>query len=203
MTKTCINAKNYKLTVDKVYEIIDEEGEFYTLINDANKAVSYSKALFKNTPKEKTVKVAPPVPVPPPVIITHLEDVNITVNENNDGVYLHIVINDTTTTTQSISIHGSNSSCGILEFNNVQGFTTSIVDRFNGIQNKDFTLDELLTICFEKIFEDKGEDFTYLISIRNDYNNFETLSFVLTELSDASISKVNPNSGHSITSWLL
>lgn len=202
MTKTCINAKNYKLTVGKVYEIIEEEGDFYTLINDANKAVSYSSALFKNTPKEKPVKVAPPVPVPPPVVITHLEDVNITVNHNNN-VYLHIVANNGTTVTSTISVSGSNSSCGIQEFNGVQAFTTSIAQCFNGIQNKDFTFDELLTVCFEKIFEELGENMTYLISVRNDYDHFETLSLVLTALSDTSISKVNPNSGHQITSWLL
>ena len=55
----------------------------------------------------------------------------------------------------------------------------------------------------EKIFEKLGENFTYLISIRNDYDNFETLSLVLTELSDVFITKVNPNSGNQITSWLL
>jgi len=165
--------------------------------------VSYSSALFKNTPKEKPVKVAPPVPVPPPIVITHLEDVNITNTTGDLGVYLHISANNGTTVTSTISISGSNSSCGIREFDGVQDFTLSIAHCFNGIQNKDFTLDELLTVCFEKIFEELGENFTYLISVRNDCQNFETLSLALTELSEASISKVNPNSGHPITSWLL
>lgn len=45
---TCTDGIKFKnLTTDKVYEIIDEKGNFYTVVNDKNVNAKYGKKYFK------------------------------------------------------------------------------------------------------------------------------------------------------------
>lgn len=46
MNLTCKNPKTYSLTKDKEYEVIDENGNFITVMNDKFVAAKYSKDLF-------------------------------------------------------------------------------------------------------------------------------------------------------------
>jgi hypothetical protein len=45
----CKNPKNYNLTLDKEYEVINEDTDMYTIKNDLEKEVNFSKDLFKTT----------------------------------------------------------------------------------------------------------------------------------------------------------
>jgi hypothetical protein len=61
MIKICKNPKNYKLTLNKEYEIEESNGNYVKLINDTGKLVRYDSSLFED------LVVVPPPPPPPPI----------------------------------------------------------------------------------------------------------------------------------------
>lgn len=63
----CINPKNYKLTLDKKYTVVIDEGDTVMIVNDSNKTVRYYKDLFQEIEEEI-------VPEPEPVIIRTEQD---------------------------------------------------------------------------------------------------------------------------------
>ena len=46
MNKICKNAKNYKLTEGKIYEVLLEEDDYIRIINDNGKNVRFHSSLF-------------------------------------------------------------------------------------------------------------------------------------------------------------
>ena len=48
----CTNPKNYKLTLDKKYTVVIDEGETVMIVNDNNKTVRYYKDLFQEVEEE-------------------------------------------------------------------------------------------------------------------------------------------------------
>jgi len=63
----CTNPKNYKLTLDKKYTVVIDEGETVMIINDSNKTVRYYKGLFQEVEEEV-------IPEPEPVIVRTEQD---------------------------------------------------------------------------------------------------------------------------------
>ena len=63
----CTNPKNYKLTLDKKYTVVIDEGETVMIVNDSNKTVRYYKDLFQEVEEEV-------IPEPEPVIVRTEQD---------------------------------------------------------------------------------------------------------------------------------
>ena len=64
----CTNPKNYKLTLNKTYLVVEDEGETVKIINDTNKTVRYYKDLFEEVVEEEAI------PEPEPVIARTEQD---------------------------------------------------------------------------------------------------------------------------------
>lgn len=62
----CVNPKNYKLTLNKKYTVVIDEGETVMIINDNNKTVRYYKDLFEEVEEEI-------IPEPEPEVIPRTE----------------------------------------------------------------------------------------------------------------------------------
>ena len=73
MNKICKNAKNYKLTEGKIYEVLLEEDDYIRIINDNGKNVRFHSSLFEDEPST----------IPIPILRTELDCINSIVYQNN------------------------------------------------------------------------------------------------------------------------
>jgi len=203
----CINPKNYKLTKDNKYLVVENEGETVMIINDNNKTARYYKDLFQEVEEEL-------IPEPEPVIVRTEQDLiasiindglNTTyINFNNQtvviGNYLNILNNE------------NSFSCGIKNVINISNQIDEIYDKiFNEQENFGEDL-ELLTKAlikyhFKNYIKNKSNNNynagIYLMScnINNDGLDEETID-ILNEISDFETEpELNPNSNNEIMLW--
>ena len=134
----CDNSKNYSLTVNNEYIILDETKDFYHIENDKSKIAKYSKELFSK--KELVVPIAPVAPKKPKVIPPHnFEDikksikVSLDIDDDDPSFELEYVNekNVSITYNTSMRFYDSNISCGILQLTNLNGCINDIVTFVN------------------------------------------------------------------------
>ena len=204
----CTNPKNYKLTLDKKYTVVIDEGETVMIVNDSNKTVRYYKDLFQKVEEEI-------VPEPEPVVVRTEQDLinSITsdglkttyVDFNNQIVHIHNYL-------QCLSNENS-FSCGIKNLINIGDQIDEIYEKVSETEN-DYEHDlELLTkavvkhhfknyIKYESNNHHNGG--IYLMSCNttgNDHLDEEVVE-ILIEISDFNTEpELNPNSGNEIVLW--
>lgn len=203
----CTNPKNYKLTLDKKYTVVIDEGETVMIVNDSNKTVRYYKDLFQEVEEEV-------IPEPEPIIVRTEQDL------------IDSIISDVTNTTY---IDFNNQTVVIGNWldilNNENDFSCGV----KNITNIGSQIDDI----YEKVAEtadDAGEDLELLTKavIKHHFNNFikyqsnngynagiylmscningdglddETVD-ILNEISHFNTeSELNPNSGNEIKLW--
>mgnify|MGYP003460632880 CR=1 FL=1 len=203
----CTNPKNYKLTLDKKYTVVIDEGETVMIVNDSNKTVRYYKDLFQKVEEEI-------IPEPEPVVVRTEQDLidsiasdgleTMYVDFNNQIVHIHNHL-------QCLSNENS-FSCGIKNIvhigDQIEGIYESIEETADS-QGEDL---ELLTKAvikhhFNNYIKYCGNnDFNagiYLMScnINGDGLDEEVVN-ILNEISDFNTEpELNPNSGNQIKLW--
>jgi hypothetical protein len=119
----CTNPKNYKLTLDKKYTIVIDEGETVMIVNDNNKTVRYYKDLFTEVEEE--------VIIPEPEVIPRTEQdlIDSITSDGLDTTYIDFD-NETITIHNYLNILNNDIdfSCGIKNITNISGQIDGICD---------------------------------------------------------------------------
>ena len=204
----CTNPKNYKLTLDKKYTVVIDEGETVMIVNDSNKTVRYYKDLFQEVEEEV-------IPEPEPVVIRTEQDLidsivsdglrTTYVDFNNQTIYI---------TNHLQCLNNENSfSCGIKNIVNIgdqiEGIYESIEETADS-QGEDL---ELLTKAvikhhFKNYIKYCGNNGfnagIYLMScnVTGNDNLDDEIVEILDEISDFTTEdELNPNSNNMIKLW--
>lgn len=203
----CVNPKNYKLTLDKNYAIVIDEGETVMIINDSNKTVRYYKDLFKEVEEEI-------IPEPEPVIIRTEQDLIDSITSDSLNITYIDFNNELITINNRLSILNNDDSfsCGVKNVINIGDQIEDIYDIISNTADNAGEDLELLTKTvikchFKNFIKDKSNDNynggIYLIScnINGDGLNEEEVD-ILNEISDFNTEpEINPNSNNEIMLW--
>lgn len=204
----CTNPKHYKLTLDKKYLVIEDEGETILIINDNNKTARYYKDLFEEVEEEV-------IPEPEPVVVRTEQDLidsitsdglNTTYVDFNNQI---VVINNTL----SITSNENAFSCGIKKINNISSQLEEIYDMITETAD---TAEEDLSLLTKAIIKHHFKNFIRVRSV-GDYSGGiflmscnitgdncldEEIVDILNEISDFNTEpENNPNSGNQIKLW--
>lgn len=203
----CVNPKNYKLTLDKKYTVIIDEGETVMIVNDNNKTVRYYKDLFQEVEEEV-------IPEPEPVIVRTEQDlIDSIATDNLNTTYIdfnnqiRIVHNKL-----SILNNPNEFSCGI---KNVVNIKSQGIEICRNVEVDANNMEEDLPLLTKALFNHHIKSFIrsklnsydaglYLLScnVTGDNCLSEETVDVLNEISDFNTQpELNPNSGNQIKLW--
>jgi hypothetical protein len=197
MNKICTNTKNYKLTQGKEYNIIDENDDYYYLVNDSNRTVKYDKSLFGD---------AQPVPVavvpPPPPARTEQDCINsINVHPNGNVTFVDM---DLVNKEMPNNLHVTTSaiSCGVYQMTGISYLMAAILEVVN---EDDGDLPLLIKSLFTKAIQakvDVSNEHLFMLVSTNREDEYEDFYTTLDELSTfGSDWDENPNSNNQIKVW--
>ncbi len=203
----CTNPKNYKLTLDKKYPIVIDEGETVMIVNDSNKTVRYYKDLFVEVEEEV-------IPEPEPVIVRTEQDlIDSITSDGCDTTYIDFN-NETVIIDNELDILNNNDdfSCGIKNIVNIGSQIDEIYDTISETADDAGEDLELLTKAvikyhFKNYIKNKSNNGynagIYLMScnITGGGLDEETVD-ILNNISDFNTEpETNPNSGNQIKLW--
>lgn len=195
MRKICINPKNYKLTQNKEYLIIEEDGDYYRLVNDNGRTVRYDQSLFNDVVEE-----IPVIPPPPPAR-TEQDCIN-SITINGETVSFVDMNNNIVSFNIQLQVTDSAISCGVYEMYRISDLMSAILNRVNQDEQD---LPELIKELFIRSIRYKVEnssDHRYMLLSTNYNDVYEDFYTHLNELSNFSSEwKENPNSGNNIKVW--
>ena len=203
----CVNPKNYRLTLDKKYTVVIDEGETVMIVNDSNKTVRYYKDLFAEVEEEV-------IPEPEPVVVRTEQDLidsitsdglNTTYVDFNNQI---VVINN-----RLQCLNNENSfSCGI---KNIINIGDQIGETYETIADTIEEAQEDLELLTKAVIKQHFKNYVkycgnngfnagiYLMScnINGDGLDEEVVD-ILNEISDFDTEpELNPNSDNQIKLW--
>lgn len=203
MKKVCINPKNYKLTQNNEYEILQQEDGYYLLVNDSNKTVRYYSDLFDDVEVVETI--APPPPPPARTEADVISSLNVTYNNHRCNISYVDLNNQTINfTTEPINVATSSISCGIYQLYNINAIMESIDD------NVDTSEDDLLELRKEIVkrvislfIRNKRGNTRWMLMSTNNDDSYEDYFEVFDSLAQTNLGwENNPNSGNDIKLWV-
>ena len=188
----CVNAKKYKLTVGKTYNInstIDDE--YYEILNDNNKLVKYKKDLF-NVSKSTIADIITSIQINHGIVSLTIDGIDIKIDDclANDGTQI---------------------SCGIQQVYGINNFVESIVEALSPYDRETLINDVLSAIFKTSIIEFGIEDNAAMLLISTNLDNanedgnehFDRIDNLLTPFTKASHIAHNPNSDNTIKLWVI
>ena len=191
----CINPKNYRLTQNGEYEIVEDGVEFVKIINDSGKTVRYSKELFQ----EEVVPVAPP----PPPARTEQDCIN-SIIINNGNIQFNDLNNDIVTINATMTRNSNNGfSCGVVRLEGINRLMERIE---NAVDTSEDDLIDLKKAIFKKAvdYNLRVSPYAFGLISTNQNANYEDYFDVLDEMSSSMTEWVtNPNSSRLIKIWTL
>jgi len=203
----CTNPKNYKLTLDKKYTVVIDEGDTVMIINDSNKSARYYKDLFQEVEEEV-------IPEPEPVIVRTEQDLIDSITSNGTQTTYIDFDNQTVTIGNELSILNNDSdfSCGI---KNVTNIGSQLGGIYEVIEETSEKAEEDLPLLTKAVIKHHFKNYIRYKS-NNGYNggiylmscninggglDEETVA-ILDEISDFNTEpELNPNSGNAIKIW--
>jgi len=205
----CTNPKNYKLTLDKKYTVVIDEGETVMIVNDSNKTVRYYKDLFQEVEEEVVI------PEPEPIVVRTEQDlINSITSDGLKTTYVDFD-NQTVVIGNKLGIlnNSNDFSCGIKNIVNIGSQIDEIYSEIEETANSQGEDLPLLTKAvikhhFKNYIEYKSNNGfnagIYLMSC-NIYGIDgldEEVVDILNEISDFNtVEELNPNSGNEIKLW--
>jgi hypothetical protein len=203
----CVNPKNYKLTLDKKYTVVIDEGETVMIVNDSNKTVRYYKDLFQEVEEEV-------IPEPEPVVARTEQDlINSIAGDGITTTYVDfneqiVVIHNEL----SIQNNDNSFSCGIKNIVNIGAQIEEIYDQLEiavEIAEEDLPLlmkalikYHLKTYIKSKLGNYDAGIFLVSCNITGGSCLDEEVVDILDEISDFNTEpETNPNSGNEIKLW--
>lgn len=203
----CVNPKNYKLTLDKKYTVVIDEGDTVMIVNDSNKTVRYYKDLFGEVEEEI-------IPEPEPVIVRTEQDLIDSIASDGLSTTYIDFNNELVEITNNLSIINNNTdfSCGI---NNITGIGSQIEEIYEFIEETAVQNEEDLPLLTKAIVKHHFKNYIkyksnngmnagiFLMScnINGDGLDEEAVD-ILNEISDFNTKpELNPNSNNEIMLW--
>ena len=221
MNIICINSKNYKLQLNKVYSVVDELNNYYVIVNDAGMIAKYGKTLFEvqqenamdqqnaEFQNEEAVKRG----LTEDEIIEHIEVESV---HDNDGWYKFnikfplSIIGDQYSDFQELTTismccnRASNISCGINVYDEVGDFVNTLEDSFCDLElddDYDKLYEAILQKTMSEIFDKRAAAFA-MISIVYDNIYDRSLNLLYAMFDTKTDVLDNPNSGNDIVVML-
>ena len=191
----CTNPKDYKLTLNGEYEILDESTDLFTIINDSGKKVNYAKSLF-------TVEAATPPPPPPPAR-TEQDCINSIQIDGNNIKFIDLGENTVTIPVAMYLRSNNDFSCGVVRLEGLNVLMNGIEE---GVDESEEDLILLKQEIFKKaiIWNSRRNSFRFALLSTNNDENYEDYYDTLDSLSHCATEwKTNPNSGNEIKIWTL
>ena len=229
------------ISIDSEYEVIGQSETRYTILNDKGIQKNYSKKLFEVAEEAPAMAVrapraprqprqVPPVVIEPIVVIPTVNELVITTSAD----YVNGLINFRVKTQfmnnaifefdiRSLSIYGSNISCGIKDVEGFNGFMQRfseflpelkayiVLNQHNFILNEDINLEEINSEVCDSLFQDfialfEGGDYNAgLVNLSTNVTNNEYLSDIvinaIEKIAQNTVETRNPNSGNQIKFW--
>lgn len=211
----CINAENYKLTVDKIYQAEPDGRDFYKLLNDNNIGVRYHKRLFEDdattTPDRPQPAPARPVAPPPPPPRTERDLVD-SITIRNDAVAFQDFDRQWKTIINNFSSNDSQISCGVKQISGINSQIEGIDNHFDLDEDDFITIRKaLFRKCLEQYVQNTllrrqayGILSTNTSGTDNGHDADEDMLAVLNEFSQVhTVDRENPNSNRNIKVWIL
>ena len=205
----CVNPKNYKLTLDKKYTVVIDEGETVMIVNDNNKTVRYYKDLFQEVEEEVII------PEPELEVIPRTEQ-DLIESIASDGLNTTYIDfdNQLVTIDNELNIlnNANDFSCGIKNIINIGDQLEKI---YNVIAKTEEVSEEDLPLLTKAVIKHHFKNYIknksnnnfnaaiYLMSCNiNDGGLDEETVDILNEISDFNTEpELNPNSGNEIMLW--
>lgn len=199
MKLICKNIKNYKITLNTEYEVLEEEGNYVKVINDLGKCVRYDKNLFEE------INMTPPLPP-----IRTENQIIESIESNLVDNFLIFSYRDRTNQLITsdpigIEVQNPNFSCGIETINGLTEMMSIIEQRVN-TEHSDYTL--LKKAIFVSLINTlrthrrSNNNRGALLFSTNNNSTWEDYYTYLTELSMTTTDWFNnPNSGNDIKIW--
>lgn len=204
----CTNPKNYKLTLDKKYTVVIDEGETVMIVNDSNKTVRYYKDLFQEVEEEV-------IPEPEPIVARTEQDlIDSITSDGLNTTYVDFNNQIVVISNHLQCLNNENSfSCGIKNIVNIGSQVDEIYSEIEETADSQGEDLELLTKAvikhhFKNYIKYKSNNGfnagIYLMSC-NIYGIDgldEEVVEILIEISDFNTEpELNPNSGNEIVLW--
>ena len=203
----CTNPKNYKLTLDKKYIVVIDEGETVMIVNDSNKTVRYYKDLFTEVEEEI-------IPEPEPVVVRTEQDlIDSITSDGTTTTYIDFNNEVVIISNQLQCLNNTNSfSCGIKNLINI-GDQIGVI--YEAISETEENAEEDLELLTKAVIKHHFKNYIkynleyynagiYLMScnITGDDHLDEEVVEILIEISDFNTEpELNPNSGNEIVLW--
>ena len=191
----CTNPKDYKLTLNGEYEILDESTDLVTIVNDNGKKVNYAKSLFT------AVAVTPPPPPPP--VRTEQDCINSIEMYGNDIRFIDLEENTISINAEMYLRSNNDFSCGVVRLEGLN----SLMERIEGAVD---TSEEDLILLKKEIFKrainwnSRRSPYIFALLSTNNNEMYEDYFEVLDEICHTATQWVeNPNSGNDIKIWTL
>jgi hypothetical protein len=181
----CKEVKNFKLTIDKEYESIEENETKYILRNDTGAKVQYSKKLFN-------VKREEPVVEAPLTLEEELEEISVDLSMNEDECYVSI-----NGETRTLNYYESVMSCGISETNGIN-FIIAKIDNSHFNYKK-----QILHYIFKEMADSDRKN---ILLVSMNINNYSYTDYFVELMNNFSLNQteaINPNSGNTIKLFVL
>ena len=203
----CTNPKNYKLTLDKKYTVVIDEGETVMIVNDSNKTVRYYKDLFQEVEEEV-------IPEPEPIVARTEQDlIDSITSDGTTTTYIDFNNEVVIISNQLQCLNNPNSfSCGI---KNIVNIGEQIEGIYEAISETEENAEEDLELLTKAVIKHHFKNYIkynlnhynagiYLMScnITGDDHLDEEVVEILIEISDFNTEpELNPNSGNEIVLW--
>lgn len=203
----CTNPKNYKLTLDKKYTVVIDEGETVMIVNDSNKTVRYYKDLFQEVEEEV-------IPEPEPIVARTEQDlIDSITSDGTTTTYIDFNNEVVIISNQLQCLNNANSfSCGI---KNIVNIGEQIEGIYEAISETEENAEEDLELLTKAVIKHHFKNYIkynlnhynagiYLMScnITGDDHLDEEVVEILIEISDFNTEpELNPNSGNEIVLW--
>ena len=203
----CTNPKNYKLTLDKKYTVVIDEGDTVMIVNDSNKTVRYYKDLFQEVEEEV-------IPEPEPVVVRTEQDlINSITSDGLNTTYVDFNNQIVVISNHLQCLNNENSfSCGI---KNIVHIGDQIEEIYSEIEETADSQGEDLELLTKAVIKHHFKNYIkyksnngfnagiYLMSCNVNGDGLdEEVVDILDEISDFNTKpELNPNSGNAIVLW--
>lgn len=198
-TFKCTNPKNYALTLNRPYEVLEDEGDYILIINDNNKTQRYYKNLFEEDVIE--------IPLPPQRTEQNIIDSLNVISQNGRNIQVTFTDLNNEQISFSIGIANTNSniSCGVKEFDGLNGIFEQIERHINTDEDD---METLKATIFKKILRvithTLAANCRFVLCSTNNNDNYEDYFNILDEVSVSTTAWArNPNSNNNIKVWIL
>jgi hypothetical protein len=187
MNVICKDKKKFSLTVDKPYEVLEENNSRFTIINDNGKTQKYSKLLFEEE-----------------VIVPDESTSNNIIETISISDQIIFVVDGEEVSVENITLsEDTEMSCGVHQTYNISGL---IDDLIKVLPERDNLRNEVIAYIVKEVLvlhEQEDSCAFRLLSTNTNSTNYSYVENALDHLTTRKMTSHNPSSKNEITLWVV